>query len=84
WNNAATATIAAGATSVLVRTPITDDLISEVNETFDLTVTRTAGTTTNASATGTATITDNDGTPSLSINDVIVNEAAGTATFTVT
>ncbi|MFZ6820678.1 Calx-beta domain-containing protein, partial [Undibacterium sp. Ji22W] len=38
----------------------------------------------NASATGTATITDNDGTPSLSINDVIVNEAAGTATFTVT
>ncbi|MFZ6820699.1 hypothetical protein, partial [Undibacterium sp. Ji22W] len=50
WNNAATATIAAGATSVLVRTPITDDLISEVNETFDLTVTRTAGTTTNASA----------------------------------
>ncbi|MFZ6820662.1 Calx-beta domain-containing protein, partial [Undibacterium sp. Ji22W] len=29
-------------------------------------------------------ITDNDATPSLSINDVIVNEAAGTATFTVT
>ncbi|MBC3876154.1 hypothetical protein H8K55_21420, partial [Undibacterium sp. LX15W] len=69
---------------VLVRTPITDDLINEVTETFDLTVTRTAGTTTNASAVGTATITDNDGTPSLSINDVTVNEAAGTATFTVT
>ena len=38
----------------------------------------------NASATGTATITDNDPAPSLTINDVTVNEAAGTATFTVT
>ncbi|MBC3876161.1 hypothetical protein, partial [Undibacterium flavidum] len=41
WGNATTATIAAGSTSVLVRTPITDDLINEVTETFDLTVTRT-------------------------------------------
>ncbi|MFH1660823.1 MAG: Calx-beta domain-containing protein, partial [Pseudomonadota bacterium] len=37
----------------------------------------------NASATGTASITDNDPTPSFSINDITVNEAAGTATFTV-
>ena len=33
---------------------------------------------------GHGTITDNDATPTLTINDVIVNEAAGTATFTVT
>ncbi|MFZ6820128.1 Calx-beta domain-containing protein, partial [Undibacterium sp. Ji22W] len=84
WNNATSGTIAAGSTSVLVRTPITDDLINEANETFQLTATRTGGFTTNNSAVGTATITDNDLAPSLTINDVIVNEAAGTATFTVT
>jgi VCBS repeat-containing protein len=33
---------------------------------------------------GTGTITDNDPTPSLSINNQTVNEAAGTMTFTVT
>ena len=33
---------------------------------------------------GIGTITDNDATPSFSINDVTINEAAGTATFTVT
>nr|CBA31110.1 hypothetical protein Csp_C26910 [Curvibacter putative symbiont of Hydra magnipapillata] len=84
WSNATTATIAAGTTSVLVRTPITNDALDEVNENFTLTATRTAGTTTNASANGTATITDDDATPSLSVNDITVNEAAGTATFTVT
>ena len=84
WTDATTATIAAGTTSVLVRTPIVDDALNEAAETFTLTATRTAGTTTNAAATGTATIIDNDGAPTLSINDVTVNEAAGTATFTVT
>src|SRR5207237_249525 len=50
-----------------------------------LTATVSVGsTTTNASATGTATIADDDGLPSLSIDDVTVNEAAGTMTFTVT
>jgi Calx-beta domain len=34
--------------------------------------------------TGTGTIVDNDPTPSLAINDVTVNEAAGTMSFTVT
>ena len=83
WNDATSATIAAGTTSVLVRTPITDDLLDENIETFTLTATRTVGTTTNTSVAGTGTITDNDAPPSLSINDVTVNEAAGTATFTV-
>ena len=53
-------------------------------ENFTLTATRTAGTTTNTAATGTATIVDNDAAPGLVINDVTVNEGAGTATFTVT
>ncbi|WP_235580433.1 Calx-beta domain-containing protein [Rhizobacter sp. Root404] len=83
WIDATSVTIAAGTTSVLVRTPITNDALDEAAENFTLTATTTAGTTSNASAIGTATITDNDPTPSLSINDITVNEAAGTATFTV-
>src|SRR5205814_1534757 len=60
------------------------DLLDENFETFTLTATTVAGTTTNASAGGTATIADDDATPSLLINDVVVNEAAGTMDFTVT
>ena len=84
WNDATTATITAGTTSVLVRTPIVIDALDENAETFTLTATRTAGITSNASALGTATITDNDPTPSLFIDDVVYNEGAGTMTFTVT
>ena len=83
WAPAAGAIFAPGSTSLLVRTPIVNDALDEFSEAFTLTATVTAGTTTNADATGIATIADNDPTPSLSINDVIVNEAAGTATFTV-
>nr|WP_295772086.1 type I secretion C-terminal target domain-containing protein [Rhodoferax sp.] len=61
WFNATTATIAAGLTSILVRTPIIQDALIEADETFTLTATRTAGTTTNISATGTATIVDDEG-----------------------
>ncbi len=84
WAAASSASIAAGATSVLVRAPIVGDTLDELDEGFTLTATRTAGATGNASATGSATITDDDATPTLSIGDVTVNEAAGTATFTVT
>jgi surface adhesion protein len=84
WTNATSATFAAGATSVLVRSAITNDTLDEPNESFSLTATTTAGATTNASATGNATITDDDPTPTLAINDVSVNEGAGTMTFTVT
>jgi T1SS-143 domain-containing protein len=59
WVNATSVTIAAGATSVLVRTPILTDSLVESAENFTLTATRTAGVTSNASAVGTATITDN-------------------------
>ena len=63
WNDATSATIAAGATSFLVRTPIVNDGAAELPETFTLTATRTGGSTANASATGTATIYDNNGAP---------------------
>ncbi|MBP6188517.1 MAG: type I secretion C-terminal target domain-containing protein, partial [Azonexus sp.] len=77
-------TIPAGSTSVQLRLQTTDDLLDEPAENFSLTGTVTSGNTANGSATGTASITDNDPTPSFSINDITVNEAAGTATFTVT
>ncbi|KAA3654940.1 MAG: type I secretion C-terminal target domain-containing protein [Proteobacteria bacterium] len=83
WVSATAATIPAGSTSVQVRTPIANDNLAEGNETFTLNATVTGGTTTNPAASGTGTIVDDD-TPSFSINDVTVNEAAGTATFTVT
>ena len=51
------------------------DLLDEADETYNLTV---------GGITGVGTIVDDDATPSLSINDVTVNEAAGTASFTVT
>ncbi|WP_310491878.1 Calx-beta domain-containing protein [Dechloromonas sp.] len=75
--------IPAGSTSVQLRLQTTDDLLDEPAENFSLTGTVTSGNTANALATGTASITDNDPTPSFSINDITVNEAAGTATFTV-
>ncbi len=84
WSDAASATIAAGQTSVLVRTPITNDTFHESTESFTLTASVTAGNTANSSAIGTGTIIDDDPVPSFTINDVTVNEAAGTATFTVT
>ncbi|HEX8296047.1 MAG TPA: Ig-like domain-containing protein [Chthoniobacteraceae bacterium] len=83
WNPAAAASFAPGSTSLLVRTPITDDALDENSEDFTLTAAVTAGTTSNPSAAGTATIADNEAA-ALSINDVAVSEEAGPATFTVT
>ncbi len=57
-------TIAAGATSIQVRTPIIDDVIADNNETYSLVATRVNGTTFNSSATGTGTILD-DADPTL-------------------
>lgn len=85
WVDATSVTIPAGTTSVLVRTPITDDTIRESNETFTLTATVVSGDVNLTQPTGVATIVDNGDTlPSfVPINDVVVNEGAGTATFTV-
>ena len=86
WTAATSATIAAGKTSVLVRTPIIErpaqrsarDLHADGDAHGRDDDHECRG------ATGTATINDNDATPGLVINDVTVNEGAGTATFTVT
>ncbi|MEQ1543980.1 DUF4347 domain-containing protein, partial [Methyloglobulus sp.] len=71
-----------GATSFIVRIPTVDDGTSEPSETLTL----GASTAQNASpVTGLGTITDNDGTPTLSLTGpAVVNEAAGTLTYTVT
>ena len=82
WVDATTATFAAGETSVLVRTPISTDTIFEGDETFTLTATTSAGTTSNASAEGTATITDDDDAPTLTVSSPTVAES-GFAEFTV-
>ncbi|HET6788922.1 MAG TPA: Calx-beta domain-containing protein, partial [Aquabacterium sp.] len=64
-----------------VQVPTVADAISEETETI-----RLSGSTDNNAAplTGTGTINDGNGLPTLSVNDVEVNEAAGVAIFTVT
>ncbi len=69
-------TVPAGVTSFTVTVPTVNDAINEPSpETFTLSV---------GGVTGTGNINDNDGAPTLSVNDVTVSEAAGNATFTVT
>ena len=74
--------VPAGVTSFTVRVPTVDDVISEGDETITL----SAGTPQNAApVVGTGTIVDNDGAPTLHISGpAIVDEAAGTVTYTVT
>ncbi|WP_299388346.1 Calx-beta domain-containing protein, partial [uncultured Lacinutrix sp.] len=74
-----TVVIPAGATSVDVIIPITDDTISETPEDFTVDGTVTSGNTTNTDPSGTVTITDNDSV-TVTIGDVTVDEGAGTAT----
>ena len=85
WVDATTVTLPPGATSVLVRTPVVDDARREGDETFTLTATVAAGDAEVRQPVGTATIVDDEPMPQTqAIDDVRVNEAAGTATFTVT
>ena len=78
-------TIAAGDTSIGVRTPIIDDPIIDNNETYTLTVARITGTTANNGDTGTGTILD-DPTPDASTVSITgpgsVTEGSS-ATYTV-
>ncbi|NEP58091.1 MAG: DUF4347 domain-containing protein, partial [Symploca sp. SIO2G7] len=77
-----TLTIAAGATTGTITVNINDDTLNELTENFTVELSNATNATI-ADAQGTGTITDNDDPPELSINDVTVNEGAGTATFTV-
>ena len=86
WVDAANATITAGTTSVLARTPINDDIFSDDGETFTLTATVITGTTTNVNATGTGTISD-ESTPDTATvtltGPVTVTEGATTTPYTL-
>ena len=77
-----TVMIAAGATTGTISIPILDDLLDEPNETLTVDLTN-PGNATIGDPQGVITITDNDNPPGVSISDVSVNEAAGTATLTI-
>ena len=77
---------AAGETTKQVTVLVNGDLLDEANETFFLNLTNAVNATI-ADSQGLGAITDDDGPPSLSVNDVTVTEGdSGTtsATFTVT
>ena len=81
-----TLTFAAGQTTKQVTVLVNGDLLDEANETYFLNLTNAANATI-ADGQGLGTITNDDGAPSLSVNDVTVTEGnSGTtsATFTVT
>ncbi len=81
-----TLTFAATETSqtITVDTSAFDDAVYESTEDFTVVLDTPDATSQIVNGTGTGTITDNDAISELSINDVTVNEADGTATFTVT
>jgi surface adhesion protein len=83
WTSASSVTIAAGSTTAWVRTNVVADGVSEINESFQLTATRTAGLTNNTVASGSALIVGNE-IRTASVADVYVDEEAGTATMTMT
>ena len=74
---------AAGVTSQTIVLNITNDAVAELTETFNVDLSAAVNATISDSL-GVATIADDEGAPTFSINDVTVNENAGTITFTVT
>ncbi|MDJ1173777.1 Ig-like domain-containing protein [Roseofilum capinflatum] len=72
-----------GEDSKTVALPIIDDTVDEPDETISFEVTAQNNATIGAQSTTTLNIADNDAEPNLSINDVTVNEDAGTLAFTV-
>ena len=82
-----TLTFAPGITSQSITVPVIGDTLDEANETFVVGLSAPTNATLGTPSQGTGTITDNDATPSLSINDLTVNEGNSggvLATFTVT
>jgi hypothetical protein len=83
WVTGSALTLTIGANGFLVRIPLLEDSAIEGAETITLTVTRTAGTTTNAAASGVVTIVDNE-LSAVSVADTTIGEAGGFAVFTLT
>ena len=82
-----TLTFAPGETVKTVRVQLRDDSDPEVTEVFTMNLSSPSANAAIARATATATIIDNDaqsGTPLVSINNFVVDEAAGTANFVIT
>ena len=81
-----TLTFAPGQTTQVVRIPVLDNLVDEANEDLTLNLYGAVNGTV-ARQSGWGTIVDNDstsGTPVVRVGDQVVDEAAGTVTFTVT
>jgi len=80
-----TATITAGNTSILINDVVTviDNNIGESDESFTVALSNPSGVCLGSDDTYTINI-DNDDAPTLTINDITVNENVGTATLTVT
>jgi hypothetical protein len=80
-------TFAAGETVKTVSVQLVDDAVPEGTEVFSMNLSSPSANATIARKSATATIIDNDapsGTPAVSINDLVVDEAAGTANFVIT
>ena len=80
-----TFTILAGQTSASFTVAVTGDLVYENNEDMSISLAVTSGTVSGSTSfSPTGIIINDDAPPIIVINDVIVNESAGTLTFTVT
>jgi hypothetical protein len=78
-----TLTFAAGQTAQTISFNVTDDVLSEGNESFTVNLSGASGAALGTS-TGTVTITDNEGASGISVADVVVDETFGGGTITVT
>jgi len=85
-NSSGTITFAPGATSASVIVPISEDVIDESSETFDVALSNPGNATLGTIVTNTVTIIDNDGIPTVQFESAStsVSEGAGSTTLTVT
>ena len=83
WALSQTLTFNPGELTKTVSVSIINDAIDESNENFLLRLSNVTGDATIADNQGVATIIDNDTPVSVTVNNVTVNEADGTASFTV-